>query len=178
MDLLVYKSQTLKNAYLPSYTCFCKMLNKATVVRWSWVEMISNSFSMFFFLHTHRQQVPERNQKKKKKMKWRAERSAGSHRFHCAILWPPSCLSFVTYSHPHAHPLTFGCQGTPQQWLTTGAQKGGGRGGGSMNGWMDLEGRKEKSIWNVELMSPQPFTMPWNERYALSSQFMVPFEGL
>ncbi|TNN72128.1 Ras-related protein M-Ras [Liparis tanakae] len=33
-----------------------------------------------------RQQVPERNQKKKKKMKWRAERSAGSHRFHCAIL--------------------------------------------------------------------------------------------
>uniref|UniRef100_A0A3B3X518 Uncharacterized protein n=1 Tax=Poecilia mexicana TaxID=48701 RepID=A0A3B3X518_9TELE len=33
-----------------------------------------------------RQQVPERNQKKKKKMKWRAERSTGSHRFHCAIL--------------------------------------------------------------------------------------------
>ncbi|XP_030613683.1 ras-related protein M-Ras isoform X2 [Archocentrus centrarchus] len=33
-----------------------------------------------------RQQVPERNQKKKKKMKWRAERSTASHRFHCAIL--------------------------------------------------------------------------------------------
>ncbi|KAM8854933.1 ras-related protein M-Ras isoform 1-T2 [Spinachia spinachia] len=33
-----------------------------------------------------RQQVPERHLKKKKKMKWRAERSAGSHRFHCAIL--------------------------------------------------------------------------------------------
>lgn len=41
----------------------------------------------------NRQQVPERNQKKKKKMKWRAERSASSHRFHCAILWPIwSCL--------------------------------------------------------------------------------------
>lgn len=47
-------------------------------------------------------------------------------------------------------------------------------GGGSTNGWMDLEG--QKWFWNVELMSPQPFTMPWNECYAISPQFMVPFK--
>ncbi|XP_061923504.1 ras-related protein M-Ras isoform X2 [Entelurus aequoreus] len=33
-----------------------------------------------------RQQIPEKNQKKKKKMKWRAERSTGSHRLRCVIL--------------------------------------------------------------------------------------------
>lgn len=51
------------------------------------------NFSLCIFLN--RQQVPERNQKKKKKMKWRAERSASSHRFHCAILWPPLVLLFL-----------------------------------------------------------------------------------
>lgn len=51
----------------------------------------------------HRQQVPERNQKKKKKMKWRAERSASSHRFHCAILWPLSSCLFFRLKHTHVN---------------------------------------------------------------------------
>lgn len=92
---------------------------------------------LFLFLRTHRQQVPERNQKKKKKMKWRAERSASSHRFHCAILWPPSsCLSFIMHTHPHAHSHNFGCpQRNSQQWLTSGAQKSGMGGWGGVGRW-------------------------------------------
>ncbi|KAG7253569.1 hypothetical protein CRUP_023681, partial [Coryphaenoides rupestris] len=37
----------------------------------------------------HEQQVPEWSQKNKKKLKWRGERSTGSHRFHCVILAIP-----------------------------------------------------------------------------------------
>ncbi|CAB1346998.1 unnamed protein product, partial [Coregonus sp. 'balchen'] len=33
-----------------------------------------------------RQQIPERSLKKKKKLKWRGERSTGSHKVHCVIL--------------------------------------------------------------------------------------------
>lgn len=43
-------------------------------------------------------------------------------------------------------------------WLRTGVMGGG-----------------MKWIWNVKPMSPQPFTMPWNERYTLPSHFMVLF---
>lgn len=135
---------------------------------------------LFLFLRTHRQQVPERNQKKKKKMKWRAERSASSHRFHCAILWPPSsCLSFIMHTHPHAHSHNFGClQRNSQQWLTSGAQKSGIGGGGV--GWAGdddddgSEGRKEKWFWNVGLMSPHN-AFEWVLCY-LSSIIYVSFQ--
>ncbi|XP_062302349.1 ras-related protein M-Ras-like isoform X2 [Osmerus eperlanus] len=33
-----------------------------------------------------RQEIPDRTQKKKKKTKWRSERSTGPHRHHCVIL--------------------------------------------------------------------------------------------
>lgn len=36
-------------------------------------------------------------------MKWRAERSASSHRFHCAILWPRSSCLFFRLKHTHVN---------------------------------------------------------------------------
>lgn len=41
-----------------------------------------------------------------------------------------------------------------------------------------LEHKSEEDICNVELISPQSFTMPWNECYAISPQLMVPSKGL
>lgn len=147
---------------------YCIVRCQRRRVNLSWVKMILSSLSLF--LCTHRQQVPERNQKKKKKMKWRAERSASSHRFHCAILWPPSsCLLFIIHTHPH----TFGCpERNSQQSLTSGAQKWGmGVGGGGVDG---SEGRKEKWLWNVGLMSPHN-AFEW-ELCHLSSIIYVPFQ--
>lgn len=119
---------------------YCIVRCQRRRVNLSWVKMILSSLSLF--LCTHRQQVPERNQKKKKKMKWRAERSASSHRFHCAILWPPSsCLLFIIHTHPH----TFGCpERNSQQSLTSGAQKWG-VGVGGWGGWW-VRGTKREVI--------------------------------
>lgn len=128
-------------------------------------EIILLTVSAMFFFNPHRQQVPERNQKKKKKMKWRAERSTGSHRFHCAILWPP-LLPFTinTYTNTHTY-IPYKCQGTPQQWSSTGAQKG----KGGADTWLDGSRAMQGEV-NLK-------QLPWNECYALSSQFMVPFKG-
>lgn len=68
-----------------------------------WKLCIYIGFNPSLCICLHRQQVPERNQKKKKKMKWRAERSASSHRFHCAILWPRSSCLFFRLKHTHVN---------------------------------------------------------------------------
>lgn len=152
---------------------YCIVRCQRRRVNLSWVKMILSSLSLF--LCTHRQQVPERNQKKKKKMKWRAERSASSHRFHCAILWPPSsCLLFIIHTHPH----TFGCpERNSQQSLTSGAQKWGmGVGGGGVGGLM---GQRDEKRSDCEMLDWCLLTMPLNECYAISPQlFMFPFKGL
>lgn len=120
---------------------------------------------------SHRQQVPERNQKKKKKMKWRAERSTGSHRFHCAILWHPSSPLPLIHTHTHTY-IPYGWQGTPQQWSSTGAQKGRGA-----NAWLDgSRVMKEEWIWNTGLgMSAMPFLLNlWSFQTFVFDPYHVP----
>ena len=84
--------------------------------------------------------------------------------------------SFLTFTPPHAHPHTEPCQGTPQQWLATGAQEGGG------GVWMEQLDGSRRTCGHVTMdwcPPPQPFTMPWNEcchllnRQSLSEDLMI-----
>lgn len=79
-------------------------------------------------------------------MKWRAERSAGSHRFHCAILWPPSSCFIIQNMHtPTRAPTYLWMSGNSPAVVNYWSTKGK---GGLMNGWMNPG--------NVGLMSPHP----------------------
>lgn len=50
----------------------------------------------------NRQQVPEKNQKKKK-TKWRGDRATGSHKLHCVILWLSLPVFFGGFSHSNVN---------------------------------------------------------------------------
>lgn len=126
----------------------------------------------FFFFAACRQQVPERNQKKKKKMKWRAERSTASHRFHCAILWPSSSSpSSITRAHTHAHtPTNLWMSGNSPAVVKLREHK---RDWGLVEEWLDGSRKDEIDLkcWT------RPLTMPRTERYACPPHYMVLFKG-
>ena len=157
-----------KNKYYePKLKLYSRIIVLLDVTKCWWIDPEFRSFCrtcfFFFFLFSTPTDNRCQNETRRRKRRWNGEQNVqrvptGSTAPYCDL--PRPVLSFVNI-HIYTPTYLFGCQGTPQQLLTTGAQKGGEGGRGVDHELLDGSRGAEGKVNLTDV--PSPFTKPWNE---------------